>query len=307
MMKKMMVIAMLLMAAACGKKDDSVSIGVSQIIEHPALDNTVDGFKRALSEEGLIDIDIEVQNAQGDFATAQTIGSRYAREKDLILAVSTPSAQAAYNATKDKPILITAVTDPASAGLVGDNISGTSDAAPVDRQMDLVKELLPEAENIGVVYNTSEQNSLVLLEQVKKEAEIRGMKVVERGITNVNEIALAMDSILGDIDVLYTPTDNLIVSSTPLVLTKAAERGVPVIGSIEEQVDQGALATATIDYEKLGYQTGIMAARIIRGEDISSMPVETLKDTKVVINEKSATTYGIEIGDSLRETATIIQ
>lgn len=306
MMKKMLVILMGILMMACGKEDEAIKIGVSQIIEHPALDNTVVGFKKALADGGYGDIQIEVQNAQGDFATAQTIGAAYARDKDMILAVSTPSAQAAYNATKDKPILITAVTDPVSAGLVGDNISGTSDASPVDRQMELIRNLLPNAKRVGVVYNTSEQNSQILVEQMRVEAEKIGLEVVESGVTSINEIALALDNLLGQVDVLYTPTDNLVVSSTPLVLEKAGERRVPVVGSIEEQVVQGALATETIDYEKLGYQTGEMAVRILKGEDIKNMPVETLKDTKLIINRETAERYGIDLTDESVKEATII-
>lgn len=306
MMKKIMMIIMGLLLVACGKNEDTIKIGVTQIIEHPALDNTVVGFKRALSDGGYTDIEIEEQNAQGDFATAQTIGASYARSKDLILAVSTPSAQAAYNATKEKPILITAVTDPAAAGLVADNISGTSDASPIGKQLELIKRLIPNAKKVGVIYNTSEQNSLVILENLKTEADKKGLEIVEAGITSVNEIALALDSILGQVDVLYTPTDNLVVSATPLVLEKAGDRSVPVVGSIEEQVVQGALATETIDYEKLGYQTGQMAVRILNGEDIGTMPVETLKDTQTIINSKAAKKLGIELNEDLLKDATII-
>lgn len=306
MMKKIMMIIMGLLLVACGKDEDTIKIGVTQIIEHPALDNTVVGFKRALTEGGYSHVEIEVQNAQGDFATAQTIGSSYARSKDLILAVSTPSAQAAYNATKEKPILITAVTDPVAAGLVADNISGTSDASPIDKQVELIKRLIPNAKKIGVIYNTSEQNSLVILENLKTEADKKGLEIVEAGVTSVNEIALALDSILGQVDVLYTPTDNLVVSATPLVLEKARDRSVPVVGSIEEQVVQGALATETIDYEKLGYQTGQMAVRILNGEDIRSMPVETLKDTQTIINSEAAKKLGIELNEDLLKDATII-
>lgn len=306
MMKKIMMIMIGLLLVACGKEDETIKIGVTQIIEHPALDNTVVGFKRALIDGGYSDIEIEEQNAQGDFATAQTIGGSYARSKDLILAVSTPSAQAAYNATKEKPILITAVTDPASAGLVADNISGTSDASPIDKQVELIKKLLPEAKKIGIIYNTSEQNSLVILDQLKIEAEKQNLEIVEAGITSVNEIALALDSILSRVDVLYTPTDNLVVSATPLVLKKATDKKIPIVGSIEEQVVGGALATATIDYEQLGYQTGQMAVRILNGEDVSSMPIETLKNTETIINRKTADLLGIKIDEDLLENATII-
>ncbi len=305
-MKKVVIILMGLLLIACGKKEEKIKIGVTQIVEHPALDSTVVGLKKALSDGGYGDIDIEVQNAQGDFATAQTIGGSYGKEKDLIVAVSTPSAQAAYNATKTKPILFTAVTDPVSAGLVGDNISGTSDAAPVDKQLELIKTLLPNAKRIGIVYNTSEQNSIALLKQVKEQVKGLNLEVVERGVTNINEVALGLDSILKEVDVLYTPTDNLIVSATPLVLEKANENNVPVIGCIEDQVGQGALATETIDYEKLGYQTGVMAVKVLNGEDIKEMPVETLKDTKLIINKDVATKYNITLTKELEDRGNII-
>lgn len=211
-----------------------------------------------------------------------------------------------YNASKEIPILITAVTDPTTVGLTGENITGTSDMAPVDKQVELIHTMLPETKTIGVVYNTSEENSLVLVKKLKAESEKYGYTVVEKGITNVNEVNQALDVILKEIDVLYTPTDNLIVASTPIVLDKANTANVPVIGCIDDQVKQGALATETIDYKQLGYQTGEIAIRVLNGEKPKDIPVQTLKNTKLIINKKAAERLNVEIPESLKERAEIL-
>ncbi|WP_319372029.1 ABC transporter substrate-binding protein [uncultured Ilyobacter sp.] len=301
-MKKFLLVAVLSLAIlmiGCGKKEDKkTKIGITQIIEHPALDASKDGFLQALKDAGYDEtkVDIEFQSAQGDFGTAQTIANSYVQgKKDLILAIATPSAQAAYNMTKDIPILITAVTDPESAGLTGDNISGTSDMSPVKQQMELIKKLLPNAKKVGIVYNTSEQNSEFLIKRATEECEKLSLEVITSGVTNVNEVASALDVILGKVDVLYVPTDNLMTAATPLVLQKTNEAKIPVIGSIKDMVEQGAVATETIDYYKLGYQTGEMAVEILKGASIKDMPVETLKDTQLIINKRAAEEMGISL------------
>ncbi len=304
-----LLVGALMLTGCGGTKEEKVNVGITQIIEHAALDATVEGFKEALKDKGYGEdkVNIEYQNAQGDFGTAQTIASSYAQsKKDIVLAVSTPSAQAMYNASKDIPILITAVTDPVSVGLTGENITGTSDMAPVDKQVELINTLLPETKTIGVVYNTSEENSLVLVEKLKEESKKYGYTVIEKGITNINEVGNALDVILKEIDVLYTPTDNLIVASTPIVLEKANEAGIPVIGCIDDQIKQGALATETLDYKQLGYQTGEIAVRILNGEKPKDIPVQTLKNTKLMINKAAAERLNIEIPENLKERAELI-
>lgn len=307
-----MVIAIIIavLMAGCGKKEDEkIKIGITQIIEHPALDASKDGFLKALADSGYDEtkVEIEEQNAQGDFGTAQTIAKSYVDDnKDMIFAISTPSAQAAYNATKEIPVMITAVTDPEAAGLTGDNISGTSDMAPVGKQMELIKNMLPEAKKVGIVYNTSEQNSEVLVNMAIKECERLGLEVITSGITSVNEISPALDALLGKIDVLYTPTDNLIVAAVPLVLQKSNDAEVPVIGCIKEMVEQGALATETIDYYQLGYQAGEMAVKVLEGADIKDMPVETLKNTQLIINKKALEKFNISVEDENMKEAEII-
>lgn len=299
-MKKLAMALLLLSTVVMGKEikePKNIEIGVTQIMEHPALDSARVGFEKALKDNGYGDVKIDYQNAQGDFGTAQMIANSFAQgKKDLIYAISTPSAQAAYNVTKKIPILITAVTDVKAAGLVGDNITGTSDATSIYKQLETITKILPKAKKVGIIYNTSEQNSQVQVVSAKEESKKLGLEIIETGVTNVNDMAMGLDSLLDKVDVLYTPTDNLVVSATPLVLDKANRKNVPVVGCIEDQVAQGALITDTIDYEKLGYQTGEMAIRVLKGEEPKNMPVETLKNTQLIVNKKAAEKYGIDLG-----------
>lgn len=299
-MKKLAMALLLLSTMVMGKEikePKNIEIGVTQIMEHPALDSARVGFEKALKDNGYGDVKIDYQNAQGDFGTAQMIANSFAQgKKDLIYAISTPSAQAAYNVTKKIPILITAVTDVKAAGLVGENITGTSDATSIYKQLETITKILPNAKKVGIIYNTSEQNSQVQVASAKEESKKLGLEIIETGVTNVNDMAMGLDSLLDKVDVLYTPTDNLVVSATPLVLDKANRKNVPVVGCIEDQVAQGALITDTIDYEKLGYQTGEMAIRVLKGEEPKNMPVETLKNTQLIVNKKAAEKYGIDLG-----------
>lgn len=299
-MKKLAMALLLLSTVVMGKEikePKNIEIGVTQIMEHPALDSARVGFEKALKDNGYGDVKIDYQNAQGDFGTVQMIANSFAQgKKDLIYAISTPSAQAAYNVTKEIPILITAVTDVKAAGLVGDNITGTSDATSIYKQLETITKILPNAKKVGIIYNTSEQNSQVQVASAKEESKKLGLEIIETGVTNVNDMAMGLDSLLDKVDVLYTPTDNLVVSATPLVLDKANRKNVPVVGCIEDQVAQGALITDTIDYEKLGYQTGEMAIRVLKGEEPKNMPVETLKNTQLIVNKKAAEKYGIDLG-----------
>ena len=296
MKKSILLLIVLLGLIGCQKKESKkIKIGITQIVEHQALDSARVGFEKALTESGL-DVDIEFQNAQGEFANSQLIANSFVKDKkDLILGISTPSAQSLYNATKHIPILVTAVTDFESAGLVGDNITGTSDMAPVREQFEVAKQLLPNLKKIGIIYNTSEQNSLVLVEKAKIIAKDLGIEIVEVGISSINDMSMALDTILKKVDALYTPTDNLVVSATPLILEKANKKNIPVIACVEDQVKQGALVTVTIDYEKLGYQTGEMAVRILKGEDIKDIKVKTLEDTDLIINKESVEKYNVDL------------
>lgn len=294
-----------------------IKIGISQIVEHPALDAARKGFIDALASGGFKEgenLEIDFQNAQGDIPTAQTIAQNFASaKKDLILAIATPTAQAAFNATKDIPILITAVTDPVSAGLVkslenpGTNVTGTSDAAPMDKQFELLKKLAPNAKKVGILYNTSEANSEVQVEQVKKIAPKFGLEIVTSGVTNVNDISQSLDSLIKNIDVLYTPTDNVIASSISLISSKCIEKKIPIIAAERGMVEGGALATEGIDYYKLGLQTGNLAVDVLKGKKTQEIPVSTLEDTELVINTDTAQKLGITIPEDLKSKAVIVK
>ena len=294
-----------------------VKIGISQIAEHPALDLSQKGFIEGLKSKGLKEgenFEIEVQNAQGDIANAQLIANNFvSQKKDMIFAIATPAAQAAYNATKDIPILITAVTDPVKAGIVKSmdksetNVTGTSDAIPMDKQLALAKEILPKAKKVGVLYNTGEINSEIQLSKLKELSSKFDLEVLSVGVNNVNDVAQALDSILSKIDLLYVLTDNLAASSMPLIASKSIEKKIPVIGSEEAHVKAGALVTDGIDYFKLGFQTGQMAYEIIQGKEAKSMPIETLKETKIVINLNTAKKLGIEVPDTIVKKAEAVK
>ena len=306
-MKKLLTILglMLGLTTLSVAAEKEIKVGITQIVEHPSLDAARKGVEKALKEKGK-NIKIEYQSAQGDFGTAQLIAKSYASsKKDVIIAISTPSAQAALNATKTIPIVYTAVTDGASAGLKGNNITGTSDMSPLDKQAELIKTLLPNAKKVGFLYNPSEQNSLLLLEKFKGIAKAKGLTVVEKGVSSVNDINLAIDSLLSQIDVLYIPTDNLVYSSASLVIQKANKKNVPVIASTNDIVKKGALATESIDYEKLGYQTGERVIDILNGKNPKDIPVETLKQTTLVVNQKIAKKYNISLDNPKLKNAVI--
>ena len=253
------------------------NIGVVQLVQHDALDAANKGFVDGLKEKGYEDgknIKIEQQNAQGEQANAQTIAKQFAdAKKDLIFAIATPAAQAAYNATKDIPIVFTAVTDPVKAEVAkdwkssGTNVTGTSDKVPVDKQIELLKKLIPNAKTVGVIYNTSETNSVIQVDELKAAAEKQGLAVKEIGVTNVNEINQNLASALGQIDVLYTPTDNTVASGYALVGKLCLEKNIPIIGAEEAIVTKGGLASIGIDYYKLGKEAGFKAAEVLRWKE----------------------------------------
>lgn len=298
-------------------KNNIIEIGIGQIAEHPALDDSRRGFIDALESKGFKDgenIKIDYKNAQGDIPTAQTIAQDFVYDKkDIILAIATPMAQAVFNSTKDIPTLITAVSDPVGAGLVKSikkpdtNITGTSDATPVEKQFNLIKSLVPNTKKIGVLYNTSERNSEIQVDVIKKISSDFGFEIVTAGVTSVNEVPQALQSLLNDVDVLYTPTDNLVASSASLIANKCIDNKIPFIASEEALVKQGALATEGIDYYKLGSQTGLLAVDIINGKKPQEIPVTTLEDTSLVINLDTAKKLNINIPNKLKEKSKLIK
>ena len=259
---------------ACSHKDSDVkTIGVLQYMEHGALDAAYEGFIAGLAEEGYIEgenIKIDLKNAQGDLTTAQTIANQYVSDDvDMMFAIATQAVQSAYNATKDIPILMTAVTDPVEAGVVkdwnqsGTNVTGTSDLTPVAKQMELITELVPEAKTVGVIYTTSEVNSEVQVKMAEEAASNLGLQVIRVGVTTVNDIPQAVASVIDKVDAMYAPTDNLIASSMPVLWNACLDKKVPIVAGVDTMVIDGGIATEGIDYYQLGYETGLMVAQVL--------------------------------------------
>ena len=308
----------LILTGCKGEKVSSkpVKLGIIQIVEHPALDAARRGFLDALKaggyEEGK-NLQVDFQNAQGDQATLQNIARKFVQDKkDIILAVATPSAMAMANATQEIPILITAVTDPVEARLVkslekpGTNVTGTTDMNPIREQLELLKQLVPTATRVGVIYNSSEVNSQVQVRIAKEEAQKLGLTIVEAPVTSSTEVVQATQSLVGRVDAVYVPTDNTVVSSIAGVLQVTEPNRIPVIAGESSVVEAGGLATIGIDYYKLGWQTGEMALRVLKGEKPQDMPIERQKDLNLVINEKAAKKLGIAIPDELKKKASKI-
>ena len=296
-MKKLFILLLVILVTACGtEKQKKIEIGITQIVEHPSLDDVRKGIIDALKANGYDEnkININYKNAQGDFGTAQVIAQEYNNKSDVIIAISTPSAQAAANNIKDKPIFFSAITNPESAGILRKNVTGVSDKSPVQKQVQLIERLLPEAKNIGIVYNTSEQNSFYLTEEFTKAAKEKGYIVKVKGISNISEMASALDTLLPTIDVLYTSIDNTIASTYPLIVEKSNKANKPIIGATKSFVEQGALAVDGISDYQVGYQTGEMVARYLNGEKIENIPYEVVEKSEMYINKDIAKRFGIK-------------
>ena len=303
-------------AAQSGTK----KIGVVQLVEHNALNAANSGFIKGLQERGFEEgknITVDQQNAQADQSNLQNIAQRFVSNKvDLVLAIATPAAQTMANATKDIPIVGTAITDYESAKLVksdkqpGGNVTGTSDMNPIKDQIDLLRRLCPEAKTIGCIYCSSEINSELQAKQMREYAESLGMKVEVATISTVNDIQQAAQSLVGKVDVFYEPTDNVVASAVPTLVAITDPAKKPIIVGEPNMVKSGALATYGVDYYKLGVQTGYMAADILEGKSKpADMPIETAKsaDLKIIVNKKNAQTLGVTIPEDILKSAEIVE
>ena len=287
-----------------GQGGGSRKIGVLQLTEHPALDASNKGFVDALDEAG-ITYNIDQQNAQNDQSACQTIAHKLVNDgNDLILAIATPAAQAVAGATDEIPIVGTAITDFASAGLVqsndkpGKNVTGSSDLTPVADQFDLLVKLLPRAKTVGVLYCTAESNSDVQVKLADQAAANHGLKLVRYSVSSSNEIQQVVESMVGKVDVVYTPTDNTIAAGMTTVTMIANDNKLPTICGEEGMVDNGGLATYGINYEELGKLAGQMAVKILKGESKpADMAIEHLDASKCTLktNEETAKKLGIDL------------
>lgn len=314
------VMAMSLMVGCGSKKDDSSSktynLGIIQFAEHGSLDNCRKGFLKGLESEGIKEgknLKITYKNSQADTATDNQIASNFASKKlDMICAIATPSAQSAYNATKDSdiPVVYTAVTSPKAAGFVDKegknvgNITGTSDLVLADKQLKLIRQMMPKAKNVGIFYSTNEANSKAGIEAYEKVADKYGFKIITQGITASADMPMAADSLLKKVDCITNLTDNLVVSNMQTYLQKANKLNIPVFGSEVEQVKLGCVACVGIDFVKLGKQTGKMAAKILKGEEkAKDMKFETFNNGDVIINTAAAKKINMTISKDVQKQA----
>ncbi len=297
--------------SAAGEEGGSYSIGITQIVSHPSLDEARDGFKAAFEDAGL-EVEWDEQNAQGEQATASNIAGTFASsDMDLIHSIATPTSQAAAQAITDKPIVFSSVTDPEEAGLVdsweepGANITGASDLNPVMEQFELLQEIAPEAETVGIVYSSGEANSEVQVELAQEAADELGLEIQEATISNSSEVQQGVESL--DVDAIWVPTDNAVVSALESVLQYGQQNSIPVIASEGDSVIRGSVATYGLNYEDLGRQAGEMAIRILEdGEDPATMAVETLEELELIVNPEAAEAMGVELDQELLDRADVV-
>lgn len=308
-MKYIYYLFIILSLLSC-KKTSQIKIGVLQLIEHNALDSAYKGFVDGLKEAGYEDgknIIIDYQNAQGEQANCITIGQKFINDKsDLILAIATPAAQAIANMTKDIPILITAVTDPADSKLVADNnapggnITGTSDLTPVEAQIELLKEMIPNVKTVGLLYCSSEQNSVFQINIAKKKLDAMGIKYIDIAISNLNEIQQVIQNVIGKVEAIYTPTDNMIANGMATVALMTEPAKLPVICGEGGMTMLGGTATYGINYYELGKLTSTQAVSILKGDKkTSEMPIEYLQKFDLVVNTNMIESIGLTIPESL--------
>lgn len=314
-MKKLLKSALVLGAASlilvgCASKgNDSASsdakhVGILQYVEHESLTAAREGFVEELEELGYKDGDnivIDYQNAQADQANLQTISESLVKDNDLILGIATPAAQSLTAATTEIPILFTAVTDPVSAKLVdsmekpGGNATGTSDMSPIDKQVELLQKVMPDVKKVGIMYTTSERNSEVQVEDAKKAFKKAGIETVVKGIASTNDVQDTAKSLMGQTEVLFVPTDNIVASSVTLLGDLSKEMKIPVVGGSADMVPGGVLFSYGADYKELGCQTAKMAAEILEGKKASDLSAEYPNTLKVVVNEEMADILGIDV------------
>ena len=292
---------------------ETYTIGINQFADHGSLDNCREGFIEGLRQAGFeegVNVEFDYSNANADPGIANQIAqSHVSTDVDLICAIATPSAQASYNAAmeKDIPVIFTAVSDPVAAGLAkedgsGMNVTGTSDLLPLKEQVAMIRQLMPEATKLGVLYCTSEANSLSNIARLEQIAPEYGFTLVTKGVSAPADIPMATDAILNEVDCLTNLTDNTIVNSLAVVMDKANAKGIPVFGSEVEQVKLGCAAAANIDYYKLGVMTGKMAAEVLNGADITTIPFEVIEDNQLVVNSEVLAKYGMVVPEGMEVT-----
>ncbi|MGK7911480.1 MAG: ABC transporter substrate-binding protein [Synechococcus sp.] len=284
---------------------DVKSVAVTQIVEHPALDAARDGIRDELAEAGYVDGETlrwEWESAQGNPATATQIASKFVGDgPDAIVAIATPSAQAAVAASDSIPVIFSAVTDPVGAELVdslqypGGLATGVTDLSPIGDHLDLIVEILPDIESIGVIYNAGEDNSVSLMKLILAEAPERNLEIVEATATRSSEVSGAAQSLVGKVDAIYVPTDNTVASALESVIAVGQDNQLPVFAGDTDSVGRGAIASLGFDYYDVGRQTGALVVQVLEGADPGMLPVQRVEQLNLVLNLDAAAAMGVEI------------
>jgi putative tryptophan/tyrosine transport system substrate-binding protein len=286
-----------------------VTVAVTAIVEHPALDAVRQGVQDELAAQGYEagdNLDFQFESAQGNPATAAQIAQKFVGEApDVIVPISTPSAQAVAAATKDIPIVFSAVTDPLGAKLVasldqpGGNVTGMTDLSPIGAHLDLVKEITPDVAKLGVIYNPGEANSVTLLDLLKQEAPARDLAIVEAAAPRSADVQAAAQSLVGRVDAIYVPTDNTVVTALEAIVGVGIDNQLPVYAGDTDSVPRGAMAALGFDYYDVGIQTGKIVARVLNGEAPGSIPVERIETTELYVNPGAAEQMGVTLPEEV--------
>lgn len=307
-MKRLILLCGLLLCAVNAYATD-FQVSFNQIVEHPALDALRQGVKDELQAQGL-QVSYHDHIAQGNIATANLIAKQILGEDvDVVVGIATPTAQACAQVIRSIPIIFAAVTDPVGAGLVqslerpGGMITGTTDMSPIDRQLELILQFLPQLKTLGVIYNSGEANSVTLVEVLKAEAAKRGISITEATVSNSAGVSQAAKSLVGRSEAVYIPTDNTVVSAFEAIAQVGYQTQLPIFAADTDSVKRGAIAALAVDYYKMGRQTGEMVARVLGGAKPADMPVETLREFQVHLNPGSAAKMGLKIPVALLEKA----
>lgn len=294
---------------------DKLKIGVVQITEHPSLDTIRESFMEEMKALGYDESKVifDVKNAQGEQTNLSTICKKFVGDKsDMIVAIATPTAQAAAATTTDIPVLFSAVTDPVAAKLVEDpnapsgNVTGTSDAIPVDQVLELCKQLTPDVKKIGFLYTSSEINSQVTVQKAMEIAKTMGYECKEASISESSELQQAAESLANDVDAIYTPIDNTIATAMQVLSKVGKDRKIPIYVGADSMVVDGGFATVGIEYTELGKKTAQMAKEILEGKPVREVPVATLDHFATFINQSTADAIGVTISDDVKASATIV-
>jgi len=308
-----LTLALAALGSAAAQAADEKSVAVLAIVEHPALDAVRDGVRDGLQQAGFAsgkNLKWQYQSAQGNVGTAGQIARKFVGDRpDVIVAIATPSAQAVIAATKNIPVVFSAVTDPVVAELLpsweasGSNVTGVSDLLALEPQIALIKKIVPHATRVGVVYNPGEANSVTVLNQLKEALEPQGMHVVEAAAPRSVDVGSAARSLVGKVDVIYTSTDNNVVSAYEALVKVGQEAKIPLVASDTDSVKRGAIAALGLNYRDLGVQTGRMVARILQGEKPGSIKPEVISTVELYVNPGAAKRQGVTLSDALIQSA----